>query len=353
QKLYLSGSDIGKQPVIDKTLPLIDLHRHLDGNVRLETILDLARKHNIPLPAENVIDLKPFVQIMSPRPGVMAFLEKFKYMVGVLADYDACRRIAYENVEDAFLEGIDYIELRFSPVFMAETHQLDPYGVVEAVLEGIDQGQRNFDIRVNIIGIISRTYGPDQGWEELEALLAYKDHIVGLDLAGDEIHFPGSLFVDHFQEGKEAGLHITVHAGEEGGPDSIWQAIEELSAERIGHGVSAVRDPSLMRTLAEKEIGLESNLTSNVQTRVVDDYKNHPLRSFLEEGILATINTDDPGISAINLRHEYEYAAEKAGLSKSQISQAQMNAVKTAFLSDIEKKNMIDKASRRKEDFYE
>lgn len=339
--------------MIDKTLPLIDLHRHLDGNVRLETILDLALKHNIPLPAENVIDLKPFVQIMSPRPGVMAFLEKFKYMVGVLVDYDACRRIAYENVEDAFLEGIDYIELRFSPVFMAETHKLDPHGVVEAVLEGIDQGQRNFDIRVNIIGIISRTYGPDQGWEELEALLAYKDHIVALDLAGDEIHFPGSLFVDHFQEGKEAGLHITVHAGEEGGPDSIWQAIEELSAERIGHGVSAVKDPLLMRTLAEKEIGLESNLTSNVQTRVVDNYAAHPLRRFLEEGIRATINTDDPGISAIDLHHEYNLAAPLAGLSESQIYQAQKNSLEIAFLDEMDKQELQNKTERRSDKLNE
>ncbi|NQS91655.1 MAG: adenosine deaminase, partial [Chloroflexi bacterium] len=281
--------------MIDPTLPLIDLHRHLDGSVRLETILDLAIKHDIRLPADTIVGLKPYVQILDPRPGVMAFLEKFKYMVGVLVDYDACRRIAYENVEDAFQEGIDYIELRFSPFFMAETHQLDPHGVVEAVLEGIQQGQKDFEIQVNMIGIISRTYGPDRGWAELEALLSYKDQIVALDLAGDEVNFPGSLFVDHFQEGKNAGWHITVHAGEEGGPDSIWQAIEELSAERIGHGVSAARDPLLMRTLAEKEIGLESNLTSNIQTRVVDEYINHPLRSFLEEGILATINTDDPG----------------------------------------------------------
>ncbi len=334
--------------MIDFTLPLIDLHRHLDGSIRLETILDLGKKHGIPLPASDIEGLRPHVQITEPRPGVMAFIDKFKYMIGVLADYDACRRVAYETVEDASLEGIDYIELRFSPLFMAEPHSLSPEGVVEAVLEGVTQGQNEFDIQVNIIGIISRTYGPDLGWKELETLLVYKNQIVALDLAGDEKNYPGRLFVDHIQEGRSAGWHITIHAGEEGGPDSIWQAVEELNADRIGHGVSAAKDPVLMRYLAEKQIGLESNLTSNIQTRVVDKYSSHPLRIFLEEGILATINTDDPGISGINLRHEYEQAAPAAGLTPDHIHQAQRNSLKISFLTDDEKGILIQKAENRK-----
>jgi adenosine deaminase len=333
--------------MIDKTLPLIDLHRHLDGSIRLETILDLGKKYDIPLPADDLVGLKPYVQITEPRPGVMAFIDKFKYMIGVLADYEACSRVAYENVEDAYLEGIDYIELRFSPKFMAEPHQLDAEGVVEAIVEGVDRARRNFDIKVNLIGIISRTYGPDLGWKELESLLPYKDQIAGLDLAGDEVHFPGSLFVEHFEEGRNAGWHITVHAGEEAGPDSIWQAVEELGAERIGHGVSAVQDPVLMRYLAENGIGVETNLTSNLQTRVIDEYSKHPLRTFLEEGILATINTDDPGISDIDLKYEFEFAAERAGLSKSQIKLAQQNAVKIAFLSEQEKRDLLDISKSR------
>ena len=332
--------------MIDPNLPLVDLHRHLDGSIRLGTILDLAARHDIPLPADTLEGLRPFVQITEPRPGVMAFIDKFKYMIGILADYEACRRVAYENVEDAFQEGIDYIELRFSPYFMAQPHQLDPAGVVESVLEGLQEGREDFDIQVNAIGIISRTYGPDLGWVELEALLAYKDHIQALDLAGDEVNFPGKLFVDHFQEGREAGWHITVHAGEEAGPDSIWQAIEELGAERIGHGVSAIQDPLLMDYLVEHGIGLESNLTSNVQTRIVDSYQNHPLKEFLAAGILATINTDDPGISAIDLQFEYNQAAPAAGLTGAQINQAQRNGLEAAFLNQEEKEKLIDKQDR-------
>jgi adenosine deaminase len=334
--------------LIDFTLPLIDLHRHLEGSIRLETILDLGKKHGIPLPASDIEGLRPHVQITEPRPGVMAFIDKFKYMIGVLADYDACRRVAYETVEDASLEGIDYIELRFSPLFMAEPHSLSPEGVVEAVLEGVTQGQNEFGIQVNIIGIISRTYGPDLGWKELETLLVYKNQIVALDLAGDEKNYPGRMFVDHIQEGRSAGWQITIHAGEEASPDSIWQAVEELNADRIGHGVSAAKDPVLMRYLVEKQIGLEINLTSNIQTRVVDKYSSHPLRIFLEEGILATINTDDPGISGINLRHEYEQAAPAAGLTPDHIHQAQRNSLKISFLTDDEKQILIQNAENRK-----
>ncbi len=333
--------------MIDPTLPLIDLHRHLDGNVRLKTILELGKKHGVPLPADDISGLKPHVQITNPRPGVMAFIEKFKFMIGVLADYDACRRIAYENVEDASREGIDYIELRFSPMFMAEPHDLALEGVVEAVLEGVHQGRDTFEIRVNLIGIISRTYGPDQGWQELEALLEFRDQITALDLAGDEKNYPGRMFVDHIQEGRSAGWQITIHAGEDAGPDSIWQAIEELNANRIGHGVSAAKDPLLITTLANQKIGIESNLTSNVQTRVVEDYQDHPLRFFLENGILATINTDDPGISGIDLRYEYEQAAPAAGLSAEQIQQAQRNSLEIAFLSDEEKQNLSRKVEKR------
>jgi len=333
--------------VIDRNFPFIDLHRHLDGNIRLGTVLDLGRIHNLPLPADDLEGLRPFVQITETSPGVMAAIEKMMCMVGVLADYDACRRVAYENVEDAFLEGIDYIELRFSPLFMAESHGLDPRGVVDSVVEGINQGRGAFDVQVNLIGIISRTYGPDLGWKELEALLEFKDQITALDLAGDEVNFPGKLFVDHFQEGREAGWNITVHAGEEGGPDNIWQAIEELGAKRIGHGVSAIQDPQLMDYLVENGIGVESNLTSNLQTKVIDDYSNHPLKEYLQAGILATINSDDPGLSAIDLKYEYEIAAPASGLTPDLITQAQKNALEVAFLEPKQKEDLKTKIAGR------
>ncbi len=332
--------------MIDPSLPLIDLHRHLDGNVRLETILDLGRKHNLPLPAWDLEALRPHVQVLGSTPdavvpGVMAFIAKFKWMTAVMVDYDACRRIAFENVEDAAEEGLDYVELRFSPWFMAETHALSPEGVAEAVIDGIGSGRREFGIGVNVIGIISRTYGPEAGWKELEALLRHGDHLVALDLAGDEANIPGELFVDHFRRAREAGWQVTVHAGESAGPRSVWQALLELGASRIGHAVTALQDPSLISYLAEHQIGVESNLTSNIQTSVVQHYASHPIGHFLASGVLASLNTDDPGISAIDLRYEYEVAAPAAGLTADQIRQAQGNALTTAFLTTAEKTALV------------
>ena len=323
--------------VIRPDFPLVDLHRHLDGSVRLETILEVGLQHNLPLPAQDLERLRPFVQVTTPEPDILAFFAKFEWQVGILVNYDVCRRIAYENVQDAQREGIDYIELRFSPVFMADPHGLDPAGVVEAVVDGVAAGQRDFGVRANLIGIISRTYGAEMGQKELDALLTQRDHLVALDLAGDEVNFPGELFVDHFRQGREAGWEITVHAGEAGGSTAVWQAIRELGATRIGHAVRAVDDPALMDYLAENRIGVEMNLTSNVQTSTVPNYASHPLKTMLEHNILATINTDDPGISAIDLPFEYQVAVAQAGLSQQQAWQAQQNGLALAFLNAAEK----------------
>lgn len=327
--------------MIDLDLPLIDLHRHLDGNVRLSTILDLGLKYNLPLPARDLESLRPFVQVTDPQPNVLAFFKKFQWQTIGLVNLDACRRVAYENVEDASIEGVDYVELRFSPWFMSETHHLDPAGVVEAIVDGIRGGERDFKVKANLIGIISRTYGPEIGMKELQALLTQKDQITALDLAGDELHFPGDLFVEHFKIARDAGWHITVHAGEIAGPESVWQAIRDLGAERIGHAVHAVKDPELMDYLCFHQIPIESNLTSNMQTSTVPSYASHPLKTFLELGLCATINTDDPGISAIDLPFEYIIAAPKAGLIDALIHQAQKNSLAAAFLSLPEKKRLL------------
>jgi adenosine deaminase len=333
--------------MIDPTLPLADLHRHIEGNVRLETILDLGRRYGLPLPAWDAEGLRPHTRVTEPQPGVMAFIARFKWMTGVMVEAEAIRRIARESVEDVRREGIDYAELRFSPWFMAEPHGLDPAAVVEAVVDGVTAGARASGVRVNLIGILSRTYGPEVARRELDALLRYREHIVALDLAGDEVGQPGTRFVEHFRRARDAGWRVTAHAGEAAGPESIWQAIRELGATRIGHAVHATEDPALLDYMAGHRIGIEANLTSNVQTSTVPDYASHPLRRFLERGLLATINTDDPGISGIDLAHEYRVAAPAAGLTPGQIRQAQKNALEIAFLPEEERAALARaKASR-------
>lgn len=333
--------------MITKNLPLTDLHRHLDGNIRTQTILELGQKFGIALPANDIAGLTPHVQIVEAEPSLVAFLSKLDWGVAVLGDLDACRRVAYENVEDALRAQIDYAELRFSPYYMAMKHNLPVAGVVEAVVDGVTAGVRDFGIKANLIGIMSRTFGTDACQKELDAILSQKDRIVAVDLAGDELGQPGELFVKHFTQVKDAGLNVTVHAGEAAGAQSMWQAIQQLGATRIGHGVKAIHDPKLMDYLAENKIGIESCLTSNVQTSTVDSLANHPLKQFLEHGVMACINTDDPAVEGIELLHEYEVAAPLAGLTPAQIRQAQINGLDLAFISEGEKQALKDKVANR------
>lgn len=331
--------------MIHKDLPLIDLHRHLDGNVRLETILELGQAHGIDLPANNLEELRPFIQVSEPETDILAYFKRFDWMVSIFVDYDACWRVAYENVLDAAEEGLDYIELRFSPWFMAEPHGLNPAIVTEAVIDGVQAGMKSTDgILVNLIGIISRTYGVAVGDQELNALLTQKDHIVGLDLAGDEANYPPELFIPHFTKARDAGWQITVHAGESAGPESVLTAIDKLGATRIGHAVRIMEAPEVIDQLLEERIGIEANLTSNVDTSTVPSYQAHPLKSWLDLGLLATINTDDPGISPVTLREEFEIAAPKAGLTAEDTRKAQQNAVEIAFLSEDEKSRLLKQA---------
>ncbi|MFU2510396.1 adenosine deaminase [Pseudoalteromonas sp. ASV78] len=333
--------------MINKKLPLLDIHRHLDGNVRAQTILDLGRQFNIQLPADNVAALIPHVQVIDPEPNLMAFLQKLDWGVAVLGDYDACRRIAIENIEDAQAQGLDYVELRFSPYYMAQSQGLHPQGVVEAVVDGIKSATQNSTVKANLIGIMSRTYGTKICQQELDALLAFKNDLVAIDLAGDEIGFPGELFVDHFKQVGDAYLAATIHAGEALGSASIWQAINELGAGRIGHGVKAIEDAKLMDYLRDHRIGIESCLTSNVQTSTVASLAVHPLKQFLDHGILACINTDDPAVQGIEIEHEYAIAAPAAGLTKADMEKAQANALDIAYLSDAEKQQLKQAAALR------
>jgi adenosine deaminase len=330
-------------PHIDPGLPLIDLHRHLDGSVRLETVVELAAAQGIDLPAHDAESLRPYVVVEGKAAGLMDFIGRFRYLTAILHDLDACRRVAYENVEDARREGIDYIELRFSPWFMSETHELDPAGVVEAVADGIRAAERDTGVRAQMIGILSRTYDTETCHRELDALLAHRDHLVAIDLAGDELQFPAERFREHFRRARDAGLEVTVHAGEVDGPESVWSAIRELGASRIGHGIHSLRDPKLVDYLVKHRIGLELAITSNIQVGAVPDYPDHPARDILERGLLANLNTDDPAISGIDLRHEYEVAAPRAGLDARQTRQAQANALEMAFLGEAEKLALLRK----------
>jgi adenosine deaminase len=322
--------------------PLVELHRHLDGNVRTATVLDLARQHGLELPAWTVEGLTPYVQITEREPSLVHFIAKFALLRRVMVDYDAVRRIVRENLEDAAGEGIDYIELRFSPYFMGEEHGLHTFSVVEAACDALEEAEGKIPVRAKLIGIISRHYGPEIGRIELAAAIHGRERgVVALDLAGDEANFPGDLFVRHFQEAREAGLRTIAHAGEAAGAASVRQAVLELGAERIGHGIRAIEDPAVLDLLAERGVPLEVCPTSNLHTSTVRDYASHPLPALLRRGLRCTLNSDDPSISGIDLTHEYRVAAEELRLSETEIRRLQETALAAAFLTAEERAELL------------
>jgi len=291
-------------------LPLVDLHRHLDGNIRPKTIWQLAQKNNIKLPADNFESFLPHVQITDSEADLIAFLKKLDWGVGVLKSLDDVVRIGYENVEDAFNANIDYAELRFSPYYIAMTHNLPIEGVVEAIIEGVNKGKEKFSTKTNLIGILSRTFGVDHCQSELNALLAYKDNLVAVDLAGDEYNFPGGLFDNHFKQ--------------------------------VGHGVACANDQQLMDYMRDHQISIESCLTSNYQTGTIQNLAIHPVKTFLANDLLVCLNTDDPAVENIELAGEYQLASEVLQLSDAQITQLQRNAIQMSFLSESEKKALMN-----------
>ena len=324
--------------MLSNALPVAELHRHLDGSVRPSTIWALANQHGISLPVTSEDALKQLAIIQHRTSDLLEFIQKLEYGVSVLADADACRRVAFESVEDAATEGIHYIEMRFSPYFMAQAFSLPMVTVVEAVLDGISAASCQFGINVGAIGILSRSYGVSACERELSAILSHRDKFCGIDLAGYEAGYPARLFVNQFERARNAGMRVTVHAGEAAGPQSIWDAVSLLGASRIGHGVAAIQDPRLMEYLAKHKIGIESCPTSNYQTGAMTDTENHPLRDFLAAGMAVTLNTDDPGISDITLAHEYEVAGNVIGLDANALLRIQENALDQAFLTNSEKK---------------
>jgi adenosine deaminase len=335
--------------LLNPTLPKVDLHRHLEGAVRLETVIEISQAHGLPLPASDRQGLAQHAWIDRPTGDILQLLPKFDLLRLVFVDTDACRRVTWECLEDAANEGLDYVELRFSPLFMAEPHGLDPMSVTGAVCEAWQEARVRLPVRARLVAILSRTYGPAACEIELECALAYRERgIVGLDLAGDEARHPAAGFREHFRRAREAGLRLTAHAGEFAGAESVRETIAELAPERLGHAVRAADDPALLDLIAERGIAVECCPTSNVLTTSVAAYSRHPLPAFLAHGICATLNTDDPALMGdLRLEDEYRHAQSEMSLTRADLDRIQLNSLQAAFLSEDEKVVLLERIKQR------
>ena len=320
-----------------RAFPKVDLHRHLEGSISAETLVEIASQYGGTLPAYSVEKLRPYIQMDSESPGFSTFLQKFKVYRGFYPCREAIHDVAYRAVRDAARDNVRYLELRYSPSHFAGMNKFRESDVIEWINGAIRKAATDFNIIVVPILTISRDYGLQLAENTVRYVTQLQPgYFYGLDIAGDEVVNSALPFSDLFASAKKAGLNLTIHAGEACGPKNVLEAVIDFHADRIGHGVRSIEDSKAVALLRERQILLELCLTSNVHTGVVPSVDVHPIRRFMDAGVPISINTDDPAISAITLSGEYVEAVTKLGFTQSELKAVNLQALDHAFHPDKE-----------------
>ncbi len=324
-------------------LPKVELHRHLEGSLRLRTMLELARAQGFTGPI-NTGSLSNLVQVQKSEPSTYQnFLSKFSTLRQFYRSPEVIARLTREAVEDAAKDNIRYLELRFTPVALSRAERFQLADVMDWVCESTQKAALEFGLRVRLIVSVNRHESVEQAEEVVGLAVDRRARgLIGLDLAGNEAEFPAEPFARMFRAAQQSGLKLTIHAGEWGGAANVRAAFELFNADRIGHGVRVVEDPSTMAMARERRAAFEVCVTSNYQTGVTPAATVHPLMKMLEEGLNVTICSDDPSISQITLTDEYHRVCEDMDLSQSKLKERILAAAGAAFLPDQEREKLID-----------
>ena len=320
-----------------RALPKVELHRHLEGSIRLGTIIDLHREAGLDLPTWDPQEFASVAQVRRPMASLDEALRAFGFAQQSFTSYDAVRRIARENVEDLAGDGVVVGELRWSPEFMCEPADLDWEGALEAVDRGIgDAREGGADAAVGQVCIFSRNYGMESARRTVAFALEHRGRFVGFDVAGPEVDYPPSLYADVLRPLQEAGVPLTLHYGEAGPPEYPREAVERYGVPRLGHGLTAARDDAVVDLIAERGVTLEMCPWSNWLTQGVAEVEEHPARRLLQRGVRVTLNSDDPGMFGTDLTHEFELARDRIGFSGDDFAAVTRNALEATFLpSDV------------------
>jgi adenosine deaminase len=324
-------------------MPKVDLHRHLEGSLRLQTLAEIAQEHGMDLPSYDIEYLRPFVTVTDDEPDFHRFLEKFRLLRRFYPTREAVERVAYEAVADAADDNIKYLELRFNPVAQARVQGFSLDEVTTWVCGAVSKAQKEHDIRVNLIVQVGRDERLETAWDVAQIAVAHRNEgVVGLDLAGDEVKYPARDFAEVFRWARTEGLYITVHAGEAAGAHNVRDAIELLGAQRIGHGIRTIENSQVVQLVRDRDITLEICPTSNLQTGVVRRIGLHPLRDLLVLGLRATLNTDDPSISDTTLTDEYVVAMLAMGLTLEHVKTTIVMAAEGSFQPPEERARLAE-----------
>ncbi|MBK8212357.1 MAG: adenosine deaminase [Myxococcales bacterium] len=326
-------------------LPKTDLHVHLDGSLRLSTILELADKEKIVLPASDEDGLRKAMNLGRNCGSLVEYLKAFDVTLRVMQTADALTRIAYELAEDAARENVRYMEVRYAPMLHTQ-RGLKLTAVVEAVLEGLRAAQERFGIESAVIICGIRNVSPESSLEMAELAVAYKGRgVVGFDLAGAEYDNPAKHHRTAFQLVRDNNINVTIHAGEAYGPESIAQAIHVCGAHRIGHGCRLRENGDLLHYVNDHRIALECCPSSNVQTGAIRDLPSHPLKLYKALGLRVTVNTDNRLVTDTTVSKELYLCHTHLGFTLEDLKAIVLSGFKSAFLPFHVKQQYLRKVS--------
>lgn len=328
-----------------QSLPKAELHLHLEGSIEPGTLAELSRRHNTPLPTENNrYDVRGSGDVLSEDDvrrlysykDFNGFMLAFKSVTERLRTPEDYELITYRLMQKLRQQNVMHGEVYVSVgVIRWREQEFEP--IFEGMEAGRERGQRDFGISLLWIFDAVRHFGPDAAAEVFSLAARYRErNVAGIGIGGDERRGPAEWFRDLYKKAADDGLRLTAHAGETTGPESVWSALN-IGAERIGHGLASAQDPELMEVLAHKQVPVEVCLSSNLRTGVCADVRDHPLKRFFDEGLMVTLNTDDPAMFQTSLSREYELAEEEFGFSRDQLRELARNSFEASFLP-VEKK---------------
>ena len=334
-------------------LPKTDLHCHLDGSLRINTILDLAQKQKVKLPADDPDKLFTHIYAGERCRSLDDYLKAFDITLSVLQTEESLYRAAYELAEDCARENVRYLEVRYSPMLHTQRGlKLAP--IVEAVIQGLRAGERDFGVRSGVILCGIRSIDPAMSLRMAELCVAFKNRgVVAFDLAGAEYNYPAKDHKQAFQLILDNNVNCTAHAGEAYGPESIAQAIHYCGAHRIGHGTRLRENGDLLNYCNDHRIPLEICLSSNVQTRAAPDIASHPLPFFYTYGLRVTINTDNRLVTDTTVSKEMLLIHQSYGFQLDDIKELIIGGFKSAFLPYREKADLLKKVTEELKGFVE
>jgi len=324
-------------------IPKTEIHCHLEGAIRTQTIIDVAREYNLKLPAYEVGELDKRVKVFDQLRDLQAVLDAFAIFQNSITSPAVVERIAWELFEDCARQNIKLFEVRFSPDWAFHGHDLDWDESLDALLRAKERAEKEFDMAIGIIAITSRGMGAESCVKTVDWAIRHRQHIQAVDLADGELLYPMSSFVKPILKAKDAGLKVTIHSGEDTPASAVWDTIHAFQPDRIGHGIHSIEDMKVVELIKDRNITLEVNPWSNYLTNSVPTIEAHPLKKLFDLGVRITVNSDDPEVLETNVNNEYRIAHEVLGMSMDDIATCNRYAFESSFIEETAKQRIWDK----------